>query len=103
MATADNGKISEDAIMEAITQIRNIADSYVEIQKNVTKATNDALESWVGDGRDAFEHQYNTLIRKIDDFGETLEEAYKGLVDAAAAYVDTDTAIMQGYLEMQGK
>lgn len=94
-----SGQISEEAIREAIATIRQIADSYSEIQKAVNDASQQARENWIGKGRNAFQTQYSTLIRKIDDFGDTLSDIYNGLVDAAAAYVDTDTTVMQGFVK----
>ena len=50
-----------------------------------------------GKGCNEFASQYNILIRKIEDFGDTLQEIYDALVDAEQAYEDADDSIRQEF------
>lgn len=92
-----SGHIEESDIQAAITKIQQIAMSYKEIQSTVNKTTLTAKQNWVGKGRDAFENQYDILICKIKDFGDTLEEICDGLIGADAAYQDADNSLMRSY------
>lgn len=60
-------------------------------------ATNDALRSWVGKGRNQFETQMNLMKSQLEDISEVLYEIYDALVDAEAAYIDEDEAVSKQF------
>lgn len=96
-ANVVSGHIEEADIQEAIKKIQQVAMSYKEVQKTINSTTLKAKENWVGKGRNAFENQYNILIRKIDDFGDTLDEICDGLINADAAYQEADNSLGRSY------
>ena len=59
--------------------------------------THQVKENWVGKGLNEFEHQYKTLIKKIDDFGDTLIDIYEALVQAQGEYDTADDNMRQAY------
>lgn len=93
-----DGQIDTGKIYATHSQIKTIVSQYKEVNKDVSEITQKVKENWVGDGRDEFESQYNLLIRKIDDFGDTLQEIYEALVQAEADYETTDDGIRQDFV-----
>lgn len=94
----DSGTINTNLIYLTHTQMKFLAESYKNINRNVDEITMQVRENWVGKGRNEFESQYKLLIKKIEDFGDMLQELYDALVDAEAAYEDLDDDIRQQYV-----
>lgn len=92
-----SGHIEESDIQAAIEEMTAIALSYREIQEKVNSTTRTVKENWVGKGRVAFESQYNILIRKIEDFGDTLEEICDSLIEADKQYQKADNEMSRSY------
>lgn len=92
-----SGHIEEESIKAAIQEMQSIALSYREIQETVNKTTRTVQENWVGEGRNEFESQYEILIRKIEDFGDTLEEICDSLIETEAAYQEVDNQVGRSY------
>lgn len=93
-----DGIIKTAEIKAVHTQIKELVLSYKDVNFEVEQITKQVRQNWVGKGRNEFETQYNILIKKIDDFGETLQEIYDALVDAEAQYADMDDNIRQEYV-----
>lgn len=89
------GTIDTGKIYAAHSQIKEIVESYKKVNLEVATITGKVKENWVGAGRNEFESQYNLLIRKIDDFGDTLLDIYNALVKAEADYETSDDQMRQ--------
>lgn len=98
-----DGLIDTAMINAAHRQIKSIVSSYKVVNKQVADITVRIQENWVGKGRNEFESQYNLLIRKIDDFGDVLQDIYDALVDAEAQYEETDDAVRQDFVQAMEK
>lgn len=97
------GTVQSERIRETHQQVKAIAEAYKNVNWEVSEITNTVRENWVGMGRNEFESQYKLLIRKIEDFGDTLQDIYEGLVEAEAAYQTTDNEIKQSFSIAMGK
>lgn len=97
-----SGTIEAEKIQRAHEAIKELVSEYKDVNLRVTEITRQVKENWVGKGLNEFEMQYNTLIKKIDDFGDTLEEIYDALVQAQGEYETTDDKMRQTY-EMSTK
>lgn len=95
------GTIDTEKIYATHRQIKEIVDAYKEVNLEVSQITQKVRENWVGDGRNEFESQYNILIRKIDDFGDTLLDIYDALVEAEAEYETSDDGLRQEFVKAQ--
>lgn len=93
-----DGNIDTAKIYETHRQIKEIVESYKEVNLEVSRITNKIKENWVGKGRNEFESQYNLLIKKIDDFGDTLTDIYEALVEAEAEYETSDDGLRQQFV-----
>lgn len=93
-----DGNINTGKIYETHRQIKEIVDTYKEVNLEVSLITNKIKENWVGEGRDEFESQYNLLIKKIDDFGDILMDIYEALVEAEAEYETSDDGLRQQFV-----
>lgn len=93
------GNIDTALIYETHAQIKMIVASYKELNVRVSEITSEVNENWVGKGQTEFESQYKLLIRKIEDFGDTLQEIYEALVEAEASYEGTDDSIRQEFVK----
>ncbi len=91
------GTIESDKIRAAHQQVRAIAEAYKKVNIESDAITAMVRENWVGEGRNEFESQYNLLIRKIEDFGDTLQDIYGALVQAEADYQEADNSLKQTY------
>lgn len=96
-AVVCNGNIDTSVIYDAHRQIKAIVESYKEVNIRVAGITSEVNENWVGKGHNEFQSQYNLLIKKIDDFGDTLQDIYEALVEAEASYEDVDDDIGQDF------
>lgn len=94
------GNIDTSKIYDAHRKIYTIVDSYKDINLEVRNITQNVRNNWVGKGRNEFDTQYNLLIRKIDDFGETLKDIYDALVEAEASYEDADDKVRQDFVKV---
>ena len=94
-----DGNIDTEKIYQTHQQIREIVSSYKNVNLNVNEITRKVKNNWVGEGRKEFETQYSLLIRKIDDFGEVLQDIYDSLVDAEAGYESADNELKQAFRE----
>lgn len=98
-----DGNIDTAKIYAAHRQIKSIVSSYKEVNKEVSEITIKIEENWVGKGRNEFESQYNLLIRKIEDFGDVLQDIYDALVEAEAGYEEADDTVRQDFVQaMEG-
>lgn len=93
-----SGTIDTEKFYNTHTQIKAIVESYKEINLKVAQITSEVNENWVGKGRNEFESQYKILIKKIDDFGETLQDIYEALVNAEMSFEDTDDDMRQDFV-----
>ena len=84
-------------------KIKALVESYQGVNTEVRNITKTVKDNWVGKGRNEFETQYNILIRKIDDFGDTLLDIYNALIEAEASYEDTDDKIRQDFVKAQSQ
>lgn len=92
------GTVDTKRIYAAHTQIKSIVESYRTVNAEVFKITQAVKSNWVGKGCNEFESQYNLLIKKIDDFGDTLLDIYEGLVQAEADYEAADDSLRQQFV-----
>lgn len=97
--TMVSGSINSKDIFDTHDKIKKIVESYNETNTKVNEITKTINESWVGTGQTEFESQYNLLIKKIDDFGDTLKDIYDALVKAEAAYGGQDDEIRKDFVK----
>lgn len=94
-----DGHIDTEKIYATHRQIREIVESYKDVNLEVSQITTKIKENWVGKGRNEFESQYNLLIKKIDDFGDTLQDIYDALVEAEAEYETSDDGLRKEFVK----
>lgn len=94
-----SGTIMTEKIKNTHVEIKKIVDAYGDVQLQVSEITLKAQENWVGKGANEFEAQYKLLIKKIEDFGDTLLEIYEALVQSEAEYQTTDNDVKQSFNE----
>lgn len=92
-----DGTIDTAKIYATHAQIKEIVESYNDVNLEVSQITQKIKENWVGKGRNEFESQYKLLIKKIDDFGDTLKDIYDALVQAEADYEAADDQMRQQF------
>lgn len=94
-----DGTINSGDIYDAHTKIKEIVESYKDVNIRVNNITKTVNENWVGKGQTEFESQYKLLIKKIDDFGDTLQDIYEALVKAEAAYEQQDDNLRKDFVK----
>lgn len=93
-----DGTIDTELIYATHRQIKEIVESFKTVNRDVADITTTIKENWVGKGRNEFESQYNLLIKKIEDFGDTLQDIYDALVEAEAEYETADDSLRQEFV-----
>lgn len=94
-----SGTIKTADINEAHRQIHRIVESYRTVNNEVHTITKEVLNHWEGESKNDFQNQYNLLIKKIDDFGDTLLEIYEALVEAEAQYETADDSLRKEFVQ----
>lgn len=92
-----SGTIETEKIQRAHETIKQLVSEYKDVNFKVEEITHQVKENWVGKGLNEFEHQYKTLIKKIDDFGDILIDIYEALVQAQGEYDTADDNMRQAY------
>lgn len=95
MGTVGKGTIETDKIGAARAKMLEILNKFRTVQNNLDTTRKNLCEDWVGEGRNEFQTQYQLLISKVSDIGDSLDEMYQALVEAEAGYGDTDSQIRQ--------
>lgn len=98
-AIIPDGSIDTDKIYATHRQIKEIVSAYKNANADIAEITKTIKDNWVGEGRNEFESQYNLLIKKIDDFGDTLLDIYEALVDAETEYETSDDGLRQEFVK----
>ena len=98
-----DGTIISERINEAHKEIRAIAESFKKVNSEVDSITKTVKQNWVGEGRNEFQTQYDMLITKIDDFGDTLIDIYEALVEAEAEYQTADDSLRKDFVKAKGE
>lgn len=98
--TMTSGTIETAKIQATHQKIRKISEEYGKVRTRVEEITQTVRDNWVGEARDEFDDQYKSLIRKIEDFGDTLLDIYNALVDAEAAYTTSDDTQRKDYVKI---
>ncbi len=93
-----DGTIDTAMIYDTHRQVKDIVEAFKEVNLKVTHTTSEVNENWVGKGHNEFQSQYRILIKKIEDFGDTLQDIYDALVEAEAKYEETDDDIRQDFV-----
>lgn len=84
--------IDEQAIDDARQKMQELAISFGDTKVRINEITTQLLDNWVGKGRTEFATQYDLLIGKVDDIGDSLDDMNDALIEAQAAYQETDQA-----------
>ena len=98
-----DGTINSADIYDTHTKIKEIVESFKEVNTKVNDITKNVNENWVGKGQTEFESRYKLLIKKIDDFGDTLDDIYEGLVKAEATYEEQDDSLRKDFVKAASK
>lgn len=96
MSTVGKGTIETEKIGAARAKMLEILNKFRTVQGDLDTTKKNLCEDWVGEGRNEFQTQYQLLISKVSDIGDSLDEMYNALVEAEASYGDTDSEIRQG-------
>lgn len=88
-------------LLDAANEVDDCLKEYKEIIKRISNTTNDLLDSWYGEGKEAFEKDYSTIYQQLSDISDIMYDLYDALVDADATYVQTDEEIAKG-MTMEG-
>lgn len=84
------GTIKTESIAAARVKMLDLLNRFITVQKEVALTRQSLCEDWVGQGRNEFQTQYNLLISKVSDIGDSLKEMYEALIEAEAAYQEAD-------------
>ena len=92
------GNINTEVIYNTHRLMREMITEFNNSKLEVAAITQLVRDNWVGAGRDAFDTQYRTVINKIEDFGESIQEIYDALVDSEMQYEEVDVSIAQQFI-----
>ena len=88
--------LESQKLVNAANKLDDYINDYNDVIKIITKETNQLIATWYGEGKTAFEKDYSTIYRQLEDISEVMYDLYDSIVDAAATYVKTDEEIAKG-------
>lgn len=88
--------LDSQELSDAANELDACISKYNDIVRQAVRSTDVLLALWSGEGRTAFEKDYNTIYRQLSDISDIMYDLYDSLVDADATYVQTDEDIAKG-------
>lgn len=80
-------------LTDAANTLDGCINKYNDVVKDIVSKTDQLLATWMGEGKTAFEKDYSTIYRQLEDISEVMYDLYDALIDAAATYIKTDEEI----------
>lgn len=88
--------LESQKLLDAANTLNSCISDYNDVISKITSKTDQLLLTWFGEGKTAFEKDYSTIYRQLEDISEVMYDLYDSLVDADATYVQTDEEIAKG-------
>lgn len=88
--------LDSQALEDAAKVLDKNIQKYNQVVKDIVKETDQLLATWHGEGKTAFEKDYTTIYRQLEDISEVMYDLYNSLIDADATYISTDEQIAKG-------
>lgn len=83
-------KLDTSKMDAAILAFSEGVEEYNSIRTTVKLSTTDLFLNWSGEGRKAFEMDYETIFVQLTDIEDILYELYNSLVDGLSVYISAD-------------
>lgn len=101
MANSGNIEFLETRYLsDAASKLASCIDQYNQVLGDIEKKTAALLIDWHGEGKTAFEKDYTTVYRQLQDISDVMYELRDQLIDAEATYIKTDEEIAKS-IEVQ--
>lgn len=97
--TIVEGHINGALLKQAAEEIQTLIDKYNEVQDKIKLNNSDLQENWIGVGQTNYSDVYDSLIIKVADFGQILDDMHENLLDAAADYRDSDDDLRKDFVK----
>lgn len=69
---------------------KELAEKMRNVKSDLDKKKSNLMDSWVGEGRDAFEKKYRLLSQQFDDLKEDLMGMYEEILEIEGEYIQQD-------------
>lgn len=95
MAESSAGSVrhlNTDAMFDAVKAYETAVDEYKDEVSSMKKIIDKLLGTWEGEGKRAFEMDYELFSRQLEDLMDVLMDLRTSLVDAETAFIETDAA-----------
>ena len=85
--------LESQKLLDAANTLNSCISDYNDVVGTIVTRTDQLLATWFGEGKTAFEKDYSTIYRQLEDISEVMYDLYDSLVDADATYVQNDEEI----------
>ena len=95
-------KVSIEEFKSAALKFSNAAISTDRIQKVLQNASDALLETWKGNGKDAFNNEYQLICKNMYTYSEVIKDISRELADIGKQFEDQDSDISNELLKSGG-
>lgn len=72
-------------------QCKSIAEQMKDLRRELGRARDELLGTWVGKGRNEFEKQFRLLDQQFSDIIDDTVDTYEAILKAEGEYIQADT------------
>jgi WXG100 family type VII secretion target len=81
------------AFDDAISSLNAAIATFKDVKTRIKSETDTLLDTWHGEGRNAFFSVYDRLLFELEDNTEVIETICNDLINIKASYEETDNSI----------
>lgn len=85
--------VDTEAMSNARAAFDNAVNEYRRRKDDFKHIVEELLDHWDGDGKAAFEKDYDLLYHQLEDLQDVLLDLRKGLIDAQESFIQTDAEV----------
>lgn len=92
-SNGDVQHVDTDLMYDAQKAFVTAYDRFHDCKDDITRIIDNALTNWEGQGRDAFEKDYKTLVAQLQDLEDVLMDLRDGIIEAEQTYIEVDAEL----------
>lgn len=85
--------LNTDAMYEAVKAFETAVDEYQDEVNSMKKIVDKLLGTWEGEGKKAFEYDYELFSRQLEDLMDVLMDLRSSLVESETQFLDADADV----------
>lgn len=91
--------VNSEGLRSVATKFASASVRCMEMQKQIETSTNDMMIQWIGNGKNAFEPQFDTICKNMNTYANVLKDISSELTTIAKEFEDRDLLINNDLLK----